>query len=1181
MDEIDYKLRSQNPTLISHAISKLIEVIDKKLETEEKNISKISEFKLLSSKCNSEDSIVSTSACQALVVLGESGLLDVKSALATFMALLSSSKNYQAITVAVSRLLILDWSHDKCNEYTLEVPTQHPFIAILTQEKLSWRSVLNQMKFIMHYHDKRIMEQSVKLLRPVFVHILCNPSMDSCESCKREAWQLVIKSSSTTDLRTEILLWLCTNRADTCVDANCRVLELAEMALLKRDEEFCTALVPFIVSLTIQLLEYGHEPMQNFCAILDLFEYCCSYVGNITVILMAEIILICPAAYLLDALQICTVVVDRMPCHAILLNALAASLLKWLAYPSLLCSGALATAKELLIKIMSQKKTDSGNGTVSNKMLLVFGYSNRYIQFYMELIRSLYSLKDDTLSWLDSLSLAPVDLRYMCKLVLCGIFLRSDEPQVVQKVCHILVQITKEINSFASHVLSLLLHKLIKTRDSCTLKYLLLTVPEFVMTKENLPIVIHTLNTLLNSGKPLKYFAIPLYLKALEKEPRCYRFLSTALMDTMEKDRSWHAQVTCARAIKNVCENRPEHGEELVPLLSQILNQCVDLNSGAASALALDSISVLCKSAVIGIFSTWQVLAPKMRKEKRTVVLESLCNLFANIPSYLFRTSDDHDRFIADVMTQLWGYTVCDDTRVARAAFKALKSYHVEQIPVGVFTPNFQLDVVQHASRKTDRVTTSELQHIPGILWIQMLKKVNRNVLSAAGDLLICFIGAELSGFRSQIYTWPQGEPQNWKYLPERSVIRAVGEYLRRGDKEDRNNYVIVECLRIFAHKHKKPLPNVKWDFLKEIMQISEEAREYSLSIASRQCHVSLSAKLLTESFLSMYTSTSEAGRLLLDEKHLVLYSNLEELCQAIQPNNLKNFLETSVHYAIDGILLNDKRSLHLFNHIMSCYATALKNDTIQMGNRTLLITILEEILGNVDLTSKHFEKYFEAVMELLDKDVERMTSPGIWWVVTPEKLKTAIAIRAQSAFKGDIAAPFTWLNELVNVTEFNPEMRKYLLKSIQKVQADVRSESSCDFEIQKDWILDFIRHIDTLMVEASDEKNNIVFYCDILFILVICLSGMECLLPEKELLITSQDVRIRLFPQAISMLVDRQIWKSITRQIMKWLNHMRSSSVPDVYILAFQSALILLRHEEDYISEWKNYLSVKTRTQI
>lgn len=64
-------------------------------------------------------------------------------------------RNYQAITIAVSQLLILDWKmQDKRNEYTLQIPTQHPFITILNQEKLSWRSVLNQMKLIMH-HDKQ------------------------------------------------------------------------------------------------------------------------------------------------------------------------------------------------------------------------------------------------------------------------------------------------------------------------------------------------------------------------------------------------------------------------------------------------------------------------------------------------------------------------------------------------------------------------------------------------------------------------------------------------------------------------------------------------------------------------------------------------------------------------------------------------------------------------------------------------------------------------------------------------------------------------------------------------------------------------------------------------------------------------------------------------------------------
>lgn len=149
------------------------------------------------------------------------------------------------------------------------------------------------------------MEQSTELLRPVFVHVLCDPSMDWPDSCKREMWQLVIKSGRASDLKAEIILWLCTNRADSCIDANYRVLELAEISLLREDKEYCTALVPLIASLTIQLLEYGHEPIQNFCAIFDMIDQCHNYIGNIMIILMTEIILMCPAAHLFNAIQIC------------------------------------------------------------------------------------------------------------------------------------------------------------------------------------------------------------------------------------------------------------------------------------------------------------------------------------------------------------------------------------------------------------------------------------------------------------------------------------------------------------------------------------------------------------------------------------------------------------------------------------------------------------------------------------------------------------------------------------------------------------------------------------------------------------------------------------------------------------------------------------------------------------
>ncbi|XP_014484720.1 PREDICTED: focadhesin isoform X2 [Dinoponera quadriceps] len=1168
MDEIEYKLKSQDPALISH----------------------IPEFQALISKCRNDDSIVSTTACQALIILVEARLYASKSAIATFLSV-CSPKNYDSVTVAVSELLMLgSKAYDEPNEYTLQAPNQHPFITILNHEKHSWRTVLIQMKRIMHHNNKELIKWRMKLLQPVFLYILCNPSADLDDSFKRQAWQLVIESNDASDLQVEILLWLCTNQTHSCIDTNCRVLELAEISLLKKDIKCCTALVPLITSLTVNCLEHGHQPTPNFSMIFDIMEQCCDdSIGDIMIILTAEIILICPATYLLKVFDICRVIMDKMPCNVALLHALAAALLKWLAYPSLLCRELLPAAKELINKILQRKETTGRRVSTSNELLLTFGHSNSHIRIYTELVRSLHSLEEDDFeSWLENFSLAPVDLRYMCKLVLCGIFLLSDECHIVRKSCGILVQLVREINAFASHMLSLLLHKLTKSRDSAMCKCLLLALPEFVAFKENQRIVIYTLNSLVNSDTSLRYFAVQLYAIALEKEPRCQRFASDALIDlAKETGHDWHSDVACARAIKHVCGSRPELCTDFVPLLSQILNRCHDQNGGTASALALDSISLLCESAVIGVCSTWKLLAPKMRKEKRTIILESLCRLFADVPSFPFKSDDDYESLFVDVVPLLWSYVVSGDMRVAESALRALKSYSFARIPLNALPLDFRMNVtlprVYYEKAASKDVNPEDmLQYVPGACWIQMLKNVNRSILPVAGDLLISYIEEELGTYKSQIYNWSQGEPCNFKYLPERSVIRAVGEHLRRSDPTDPNEQrVILECMRIFAHKYTKLLPNVKWDFLSKTMQISETAKEYGLFIVSRHSYISLSAKLLVENCMSKYRSAifkpaSDAGLLLVNEKHLAFYANLHEICRALPPNDLKHFLEISLDYVVDKMSLNDEKAAASFDRIMSSYATVLNSDATHLGNRTLLYTILKNVFQNVDLTSTRFHKYFTAVMELSADEVERMTSPSLWWWEgTPEKLRNAIAVRVELASKRFTETPLTWLNEPIDVVASNSTgMRRYLLEGVQRVLAELRytTDKYC-----VDWIVEFMSRIDMLMLESPDEKDQIAFYCDTLFISVICLSGMDCLLPRKELLSASQDCRIRLFPQALFVLVNKQIWKSITRLIMNWLNHMRTSSVPDVYRPAFQSALILLRHEKDYMLQWTSYLSVKT----
>ncbi|KAG7204192.1 hypothetical protein KM043_002028 [Ampulex compressa] len=1186
MEEIQYKLNSKNPVLISHAISKLFDTIKEKANrTKKDNVSKIPEFQLLLSKCDDENSTLSISCSQALITLIENNLWDIPHALSVFTSSISCARNYAAFVAAMNQLFILHLKSYAAQDdqksvclFTLHTP-QHPFITILNRDANNWRVVLDQMKYIINHPDPRIKDNYAEVLRPAFLYVICNPTLRFSHICKQQVWQLLIKLNNTSDEVYEALLWLPTHNADACIDTNCRIIELSEIYLLEHNKELCIAMLPMLASLALQLLKYGYDPRSNFETMSNIIELCSNYAGDIILTLMTEIIVLCPAYYLHSAMQVCLLVISKMSCGDLSLNMLVSSILTWMAYPSVLSCNALATAKYILDIIHQKEKLPMRCVRITSKLFSIFTHCDSNIRFYTELVCCMNSLtEEETILWLNNISIAPMDLKEKCKLVLCGLFLYSDNPDIVKQVCHVLIEIATEIKTFASSILSLILHKLTKSKDCYESKCLLLAIPELVIAKENVPIIIHTLDILLNSNQPLKYFAIQLYVKALEKDPRCYRFLSAALVQTLRTDHSWYSQVACAKAMKRICEIRPEHGEELVPLFSQILNRSVDINGASASALTLKSLSILCKAAVIGICSTWQVLAPKMKKEKRAVVLESLCELFGDVPHYPSQSSEEYDAVINDIITNLWTYAFCQEARVGQAALKALVSYRLELIPLKLLPSNIKCDLVlPKAYIKTPVDTTINpedvLPYVPGSCWIQMLEKVNKDHLSLAGDILISYIKEEVCGFRSGIYVWPQGEPENFKYLSERSVIRAVGEYLRRSTKSDsKQQWIILECLRIFASKYPKPLPNINWNFLHETRKISDTANEYSLTIACRHAHISASAKCFVENHLLKYKSTSELDVLLQSRAYLVLYASLEELCQAIQPHNLKPFLEITLNYVIEKMTVDKEASKIVFADIMSSYAKTLKNESIHDTNNTLLSTILENLLDKIDLTCERFESYFNAALALSTKHVERMTSPSVWWEVTTTKLKNAIAVRCKLVLQTNEETPLVWMNEFIHTAlPYGTEM--YLLESVQRVQSKMRFKKSA-----VTWTLDFIARLQNAVAGSAEESiNKINFYCDILFVTIISLSGVDCTLTRRDLIISSPEIRAKFFPQAVAILADRRYWSDIIPQLMEGFNYMRTNIALVHYKLVFHTALVSLRHKPYYKEAWTKYVSVKT----
>lgn len=90
MDEIEYKLKTNDNILISSAVSKLIVSI-KNIGDSEK-VKDSNEFKLLQESCMSSNALLSITSCHGLMILAQDGALDFNYIISTILSSALSSK---------------------------------------------------------------------------------------------------------------------------------------------------------------------------------------------------------------------------------------------------------------------------------------------------------------------------------------------------------------------------------------------------------------------------------------------------------------------------------------------------------------------------------------------------------------------------------------------------------------------------------------------------------------------------------------------------------------------------------------------------------------------------------------------------------------------------------------------------------------------------------------------------------------------------------------------------------------------------------------------------------------------------------------------------------------------------------------------------------------------------------
>lgn len=406
-----------------------------------------------------------------------------------------------------------------------------------------------------------------------------------------------------------------------------------------------------------------------------------------------------------------------------------------------------------------------------------------------------------------------------------------------------------------------------------------------------------------------------------------------------------------------------QHGTDLVVHLSNILNNCSSSRGEAATAIALEAIIALCYSHTVNIASTWKALSVRFQNENRIRPVISLCNFFGKVP--LLRSSTpEYELLHAEAMSKLWNYVVLSDNGlIISAALTALKNFDYTEVPLiqipdiyrqSVIIPTEFTKIATEAGREPFEV----MPYIPGECWLQVIQYANHSAINDAASLVGNLIHREIDGYRSGVYTLPEGhpEPSSLSRLNKQSPLRAVVKFLlaqSNGDGIAANDIVIVACLRAVSEKFPKPMPPLNWFFLLEFMGRSFDMKRLCLRVAANQIMQSGSAKNVLENYLTAF----KAEECLDPQEIEYCFEILPDLVTDITTAVFKPFVEHIFAFALAQAEINGFSKNCLLESALHSAEAVFQKQSTNWDNVTVVTDVFKRFLNLIDLESEVCKK--------------------------------------------------------------------------------------------------------------------------------------------------------------------------------------------------------------------------------
>ncbi|GAB0204435.1 focadhesin [Grus japonensis] len=395
-----------------------------------------------------------------------------------------------------------------------------------------------------------------------------------------------------------------------------------------------------------------------------------------------------------------------------------------------------------LLAMLQEEGVKDKKELVSHKLLfpITSSYSSLYTTWkIIELMRE----KTAVANWLSSVkSLLPVTTQVPAHVfLLLAYLLIQEKGDSLHDVLQATEEIAKADCSQVPNLIPVLIFKLGRPLEPALYRDILYTLPTLGVHKVCVAQILRTIH-MLGSTPKLRAITLRLMTSLWERQDRIYpelqKFLAMSNMPSLslDKDAQWENMIAKAACIRDICSLRPyQHGADMLAAISQILNECTKPDQASPAALALQGLKALCEAEVVCIRSTWKALSPKLSCDTRPLILKTLNELFALVPSLTVNTNE-YEKFKAQALSFLWNNTQNKDTVVAISAYKSLSSFGFEEHTI-LHLPEQarpEVDPLEEADMKEDEEEEKELDLVvPGSSYIKLLTLTPASVLGDKG----------------------------------------------------------------------------------------------------------------------------------------------------------------------------------------------------------------------------------------------------------------------------------------------------------------------------------------------------------------------------------------------------------------------------------------------------------------